>query len=95
VYGQSEVSDTEQAAAPIIPPPPEELRRLAAAARIGDIMGLRQGLQRLETLSPEYAGFVAALRPLVKQLQLNAIRTLLEQYQYVTTRAVPLESSSR
>lgn len=74
-------SDIPTAKPPIIPPPPEELARLSAAARIGDIPELRRTLQRLETLSPEYAGFVAALRPLVTHVQLNAIRTLLNQYQ--------------
>ncbi|MCP4398408.1 MAG: response regulator [bacterium] len=66
--------------ASFIPLPKEELATLHDLAKIGDIMGIRKNLTRLDTLDSQYAPFVAQLRRLADSLQVRSILELVERY---------------
>ena len=65
---------------PIIPPPMEELSRLHHLAIIGDIMGIREHIQNIETLDPQYTPFVEQIRQLAQNLHIVAIQQFLKFY---------------
>ena len=64
----------------IIPPPPEELSRLNAMTLIGDIMGIREGIEKIEALDPKFKPFAAEVRELAKALKVSEFQRFIRQY---------------
>ena len=56
------------------------LRELLEAASSGDIMAVRQWLDRVETLDPTYHAFIKDIRSLAKVFRLQDIRKYLEEH---------------
>jgi CheY-like chemotaxis protein len=81
VYADSEGSRTATpptaAVAELPLPAPEELERMLELTTLGDIEGLNVALDGLASRT-ELAPFVAHLRGLTRQFQMNRIRALLE-----------------
>jgi len=64
----------------IIPPPMEELSRLNQLALIGDIMEIRERIEKIEALDPRFASFVARVRQLAEELNILEIQQFLKHY---------------
>lgn len=66
---------------PVKPPPSEELAQLRYLAQIGDVTGLLDFLIYIEALDEEYWPFVDRARQLAQQFQVDALESLLAQYE--------------
>lgn len=64
----------------VVPPPNNELRNLYNMARRGDIMGIRNALDGVESLGEEYCVFVDKIRKLVSAYRIKEIRDTLFTY---------------
>lgn len=65
---------------PILPPPMEELAILRELVLIGDIMGIRERVDVIEQIDPQFQPFAAHLRGLAKSVNMGDIRRFLKQY---------------
>jgi PAS domain S-box-containing protein len=65
---------------PIIPPSQEELAALYEIAMIGQITKLRKRIATIEAADPKFVPFVAKIRQLAKEFQIEAIQEFLQQY---------------
>jgi hypothetical protein len=73
-------SDTHLAEESIIPPPMEELTLLNELAMIGDIMELRERIEAIDNLDPQFAPFAAKVRKLARDLNILEIQRFLKPY---------------
>lgn len=64
----------------ITPPPSEELAALYELARIGNVLGLRKRLVRLDAADPRWHTFVSKLMALARDIKLQEIRAYLRQW---------------
>jgi CheY-like chemotaxis protein len=63
-----------------VAPPPTEAEVLYKLAVGGDILGLREQLEKLEQLDKRYSPFVQEIRGLLKLFQVDKIRDRVKQY---------------
>jgi signal transduction histidine kinase/CheY-like chemotaxis protein/purine-cytosine permease-like protein len=64
---------------PMIAPPPEVLDALEAFARIGDLRGLADRLDRLADDGPQYLPYARRLQSLAKEFRLGDLRNVLRE----------------
>lgn len=64
----------------MVPPPPEVLAELHQVVLVGQITRLRKLLDQIEAQDPSFQPFVAHLRRLAKDFQIDEIQHLIEQY---------------
>jgi PAS domain S-box-containing protein len=69
-----------EASEAIAAPAPEDLSLLYQMAVIGDIMGIRDQMQRLEQEQPQLFPFVEKIRSFAKELNILGIQQFLQQY---------------
>lgn len=70
----------EAPAEPLLPPPQEDLAALAAAVRLGDIQEIRDWAAAQEAGASPFQPFARSVKQLAKEMDLRAIRRLLQQY---------------
>jgi hypothetical protein len=46
----------------------------------GDIMGIREGIEKIEALDPQFRAFAAEVRELAKALNVSEIQRIIRQY---------------
>ncbi|MDY0095031.1 MAG: PAS domain S-box protein [Candidatus Vecturithrix sp.] len=64
----------------LVVPTAEDLSRLYQLASIGDIMAIRESLQRLEQEHPRCITFVSKIRTLAQELNITGIQQFLQPY---------------
>lgn len=73
-------SDVLPSSAPLVPPLRENLKPLLDAARIGDIMTIRQYAEQLKAVNPLFAPFANRLFWLANNFMTSKIQVFLTQY---------------
>jgi PAS domain S-box-containing protein len=75
-FPESQTSTLE----PIIPPPQGELTALYQIAVIGQITKLRKQISKIEATDPKFVPFVAKIRQLAREFQIEEIQKFIQQY---------------
>ncbi len=65
---------------PIIPPPKEELEALLELTMIGDIIGIREQIKKIETLGTQFTPFVTQIYRPLGEMSMNKIERVVRQY---------------
>ncbi len=80
VDGHHSTDDVDLVEKPIIPPPQKEIAELYHLAIIGDILEIRDRVEKLDKNESQYTTFAAILRPLTKNLNILVIQQFLKRY---------------
>lgn len=81
IYAQDQPTPQPDTQPPeLVLPPQEELRKLSHATKIGDIMEIRNRIDRLEQADTAFYPFVKKIRELARRFEIQEIRQFIEPY---------------